>query len=93
MNNNFKKDDQNKPKLSLLPVIAKSEIAKVLEYGATKYGYQNWKHCDDRARYIDAALRHIDCYIEGTVIDEESGYHHLAHAVASLMFIISLEQS
>lgn len=88
----FKKNDQSKPKLSLLPVKAKAEVAKVLEFGANKYGKDNWRKCDQKDRYIDAAMRHIDAYIDGEALDPESGHNHLAHAICSLMFILEIEQ-
>lgn len=91
MSNKFQKNDLDKPKLSLLPIKAKQEVAFVLEYGAKKYGRNNWSLCDDKFRYIDAALRHIDKYINEITYDEESLRHHLAHAVASLMFVIDME--
>jgi hypothetical protein len=87
----FKKNDQNKPKLSMLPVKSKAEIARVLEFGANKYGRDNWRKCTDTNRYIDAALRHIDAYIDGEKLDPESGHNHLAHAICSLMFILEVE--
>lgn len=92
MQSEFTKHDLNKPQLSLIPTRAKAELARVLKYGVDKYGRNNWEKCDDKLRYIDAALRHIDSYIEGTIFDYESGYHHLAHAIASLMFIVELEK-
>lgn len=87
----FKKNDQAKPKLSLLPIKAKAEVARVLEFGADKYGRNNWRKCEDKMRYIDAAMRHIDAYIDGEGLDPESGYNHLAHAICSLMFILEVE--
>lgn len=87
----FLKFDYSKPKLSLIPIQAKHELARVLEFGAIKYGKDNWKQCDDFLRYINASLRHIDAYIEGKEDDQESNHHHLAHAVASLMFVLELE--
>lgn len=87
----FRKFDHNKPKLSLLPVKSKAEIAHVLDFGANKYGRDNWRKCEDKNRYIDAALRHIDSYLNGEVYDHESGRHTLAHAIASLMFIMEIK--
>lgn len=89
--NKFIKFDQEKAKLSLIPTAIKTEIAKILHYGNQKYGFKNWEKCEDKTRYIDAALRHIDQYISGDMLDDETGYHHLAHAICSLIFIYELD--
>jgi hypothetical protein len=86
----FKKDDEGKVKLSLLPIKAKKEIAKVLEFGANKYGRDNWRNCTDNYRYLDATLRHLDAFIDGEDLDSESNLNHLAHAAANLMILIEL---
>lgn len=88
----FTKDDKSKLRPSLIPIKAKQEVIKVLEYGSVKYSLNNWKFCEDKMRYVDAAMRHIDDYLAGNKFDEESRYHHLAHAIASLMFVIELEE-
>lgn len=87
----FKKYDTGKPKLSMLPVNVKAEVARVLEFGALKYGRDNWSGCEDSNRYIDAALRHIDAYIGGNKLDSESGLNHLAHAISNLMFVYEID--
>lgn len=86
----FRKDDEGKPKLSLLPINAKKEIAKVFDFGAKKYGRDNWKLCKDKNRYVDATLRHIDAYIDGEELDTESKLNHIAHAAANLMILLEL---
>ena len=46
---------------------------------------------DARDRYLAAALRHIVTHRQGARLDDESGMPHLAHAIASLLFIMALE--
>ena len=87
----FIKNDKNKPRPSLLPIKAKQKVIEVLEFGSVKYGANNWKLCKDKTRYIDAAMRHIDEYLLGNVLDDESKQPHLAHAIASLMFVLELD--
>lgn len=89
--NEFLKNDQGKPKLSLIPVRSKAEIARVLEFGIKKYAKDNWRLCSDKSRYIDAAMRHIDAYLQDEKLDAESGYNHMAHAIVNLMFVLELE--
>ena len=89
-----KKFDDGKPMLSLLPPSAVEEVGKVLSHGASKYGKENWKLVNDfHDRYISACLRHIMQYQNGEVEDEESGLHHLAHAICSLMFIVQVDKN
>jgi len=85
--NEGKKADGGKPTHELIPAHMEQEVAKVLEFGARKYGPDNWRLVQDaKRRYTGAALRHINAFRRGEVTDPESGCHHLAHAVASLMF-------
>lgn len=83
-----KKFDSGKPALSLLPIEALEEVAKVLSYGATKYGKNNYKAGFNRSRLIDAALRHLYADSVKQDIDSESGLMHLAHAAASILMLI-----
>ena len=58
-----KKFDQNKPRMSLLPKGALNAVIRVLEFGATKYQADNWKHVPEaKTRYYDAMQRHIEAW-------------------------------
>ena len=86
------KYDADKPKFSLLKADALMELVKVLTFGAKKYSPDNWKMLpDSQGRYFDAAQRHMWQWKQGEKLDSESGYHHLAHAMASLMFIMQMD--
>ena len=87
----FTKHDHGKPRYSLIPPIAEREMVDVLTFGAKKYTPDNWKNVDDLSRYIDAAMRHIAAYRRGETHDDESGLHHLAHAMCCLSFIVDIE--
>jgi hypothetical protein len=81
------KHDEDKPKFSLMKPDALMEMVAVLTYGAKKYSPDNWKHLENaRQRYFDAANRHLWQWYGGEERDPESGLHHLAHAMSSLMF-------
>ena len=83
-----KKLDQNKPRMSLLPKGALNAVIRVLEFGATKYQVDNWRHVPDaKTRYYDAMQRHIDAWWQGEQKDPETGEHHLAHAICCGMFL------
>ena len=86
------KYDNGKPRWSLLPFKAVSEIVKVLTYGANKYSDNNWhevvKAPDGADRYFSAMLRHLTAWREGEKADPESGLSHLAHAGCCLIFLL-----
>lgn len=81
------KNDAEKPPLDLLPTIPLVEISRVLEYGAEKYGPNNWRKGLAWSRLIAAALRHLTAFNDGEDLDEESGLSHLAHAACCIMFL------
>lgn len=82
------KYDTGKAMMHLAPPLMELEVARVLTFGAGKYGAENWRTLDDlHNRYVSAALRHINAIKRGEVYDEESGLTHAAHAVCCLMFL------
>jgi hypothetical protein len=85
----FRKADAGKPRPTLLPAKALQNIVEVLEFGAEKYGRDNWRNVDDPQRYLDAALRHLSAMqIEGLkTVDKESGLPHIDHAACCLLFL------
>ena len=72
-----------------LPVSVE-EVTKVLIYGAKKYSRSNYSKVESE-RYEAACLRHLMAYLQGEQKDPETGYHHLAHAVCCLMFLVERE--
>lgn len=86
-----KKFDINKPRPSLLPVDSIMKILEVLEFGAKKYGENNWQHVMPHTRYFDAALRHLFAWQSGEKFDSESGLSHFAHAATCLLFLLHFE--
>ena len=87
------KHDSGKPLMGAVPPNALLAVAKVLTFGAEKYGRDNWRQVESaETRYLDAALRHINAYQRGEAVDPESGESHLAHAVCSLMFMLELQE-
>lgn len=83
------KFDHMKPDYSLVPAFALNEVVKVFTYGAHKYSRNNWQFLDDCLnRYFAAAQRHQWQYKSGELNDGETNISHIAHAIASLMFIL-----
>tara|TARA_R110002153_G_scaffold268471_1_gene433240 strand:+ start:1608 stop:1892 length:285 start_codon:yes stop_codon:yes gene_type:complete len=82
------KFDDDKPDYSLMPFGVLDEVVRVLTYGANKYDRFNWEHIEDY-RYQAAAMRHISSYMQGEIVDSESGREHLAHAICNLIFLMN----
>ena len=91
----LKKFDLGKLQYGLVPPEMFEELAKVLTYGANKYGKNNWKNSTDEDidRYTDALFRHIEAWRKGEVNDQESGLPHLSHAMTNLGIIMYIERS
>lgn len=78
-----------KPQYWLIPPTALTYLAKVMGFGAKKYGPYNWRTKKVRYTvYIDAALRHFHQALDGEDIDPESGMPHVAHAKACCAIIL-----
>lgn len=87
-----KKFDEEKPRMHLLPSKSMFEVANVLTFGAQKYDEENWRKLENlQDRYSSGALRHIFAHIDGSELDEESGFSHLAHAICCLLFKLEIE--
>lgn len=86
----FIKFDDDKIKPRLLQTRAIQEVLKLTNFGAKKYGENNWRLADDPNRYLDALGRHLFQYYSGEHIDEESGMNHLVHIAWNALSVIEL---
>ena len=78
--------------MHLIPPVAKIHLALALENGAQKYGAYNWREEKiSTTVYIAAMQRHIDAYLDGEDLAEDSHVHHLAHAMACCALILDGE--
>lgn len=84
----FRKYDQGKLRYDLMPAKVLEQVVDVLTYGANKYSDNNWHKCPDQNRYYAAAMRHIQAWRQGEILDKESGKPHLAHAICCLTFLL-----
>lgn len=83
------KYDSEKPKFSLIPSKPLWQVVEVLEFGAGKYGVDNWQSVPNaRERYFNACHRHLNAWWAGEKTDSESRLPHLAHAVCCLLFLM-----
>lgn len=77
-----------KPRLSLIPKEALWEMGKAFGYGEQKYDSHNFKKGIPVSYSIDAALRHIEQFMDGETCDDESKVHHLGAAMTNLAMAI-----
>lgn len=88
---NEAKHDEEKPRLSLVPLQGIFDVAQVREYGL-----KNYDNCDswcmvEPIRYIDALYRHLLAMIDDMYsVDEESGIEHYKHIACNAMFLCEL---
>lgn len=88
-----KRDNNGKPRLSLIPKAANDRMAEVLGFGAEKYGEWNWRAAGKKLsllKIIDSLSRHIDALKDGEDNDPESGLHHIGHMLCNCAFIAQL---
>lgn len=88
-----RKDDIGKPRFSLLPWDVMGHVIDVFEWGARKYGIDNWRGLKDvDRRCFDACMRHLVAWKAGETRDPETNLPHLAHATVNLFFLLSFAQ-
>ena len=83
------KFDSGKRRHDLIPHEAINALADVLTYGADKYGPNNWQKGMEWGRLYAATQRHLLAFKAGEDFDDESGIHHLHHALTNIAFLIA----
>jgi len=89
------KYDDGKAPIALVPPEVIEAMATVLEFGATKYGANNWrKDPSEWSRSYSSLQRHLNSFWSGEDFDPESGEPHLAHALTqcAFLYVYFLEQ-
>lgn len=87
------KYDKDKAPLALLSTPWLIGVAKVMGFGAGKYGPDNWRGGIEYRRLISASLRHITAFMSGEDKDPETGMSHLYHASCCLMFLSEFSET
>ena len=85
--------DAGKPMFDLLPAESLAEIQLVMEFGAKKYGAQNWRKGTCWRKYLGSAMRHLFAWAAGEDLDPDSGLSHLAHAGCNILFLLSYSKT
>lgn len=83
----FTKFDDGKLMMSLIDPDFILGVADVLTFGANKYSKNNWQKVTDIDRYKDSFLRHVYAYLNGELIDSDSGKPHLDCIATNAMFL------
>lgn len=80
---------RSKVSISKLPAAGVIHGAHAMMNGAAKYGPYNWRTKDVFASiYVDAAMRHLQAWFDGEEVAEDSGVHHLGHAIACCSILL-----
>jgi len=87
------KHDSEKIQVELLSPTALLEVAKVMTFGAKKYGANNWRNGLAWTRILGAALRHLLAFMGGQDKDPETGLSHVAHLACCAMFLLEYEKT
>lgn len=82
------KHDESKRRLDLVPSSLTNAVARILEFGAKKYGDNNWKKGLVWSRVYAALQRHLTDFWDGNDLDSESALPHLYHAACNVAFLI-----
>ena len=88
-----KRFDEGKLRYDLVPTRAVKEIAKVLTFGAKKYGDRNWEKGMEWGKVIGSLERHLTSWKGGEDFDQESGLSHLSHLITNVAFLIEYSET
>lgn len=84
--------DSGKLRYDLIPGYPLEELAKIYTYGAQKYDPDNYLKGMPWRKVIGPLFRHLWKWVQGEIIDEESGHHHLAHVAWNVFTLMIYEK-
>lgn len=84
--------NEGKPDYSLVPMHLLEEVAHVFTYGASKYERWGWAKAREWSTPFACACRHLFAWYRGERNDPESGFSHLAHAIANMLILLHYER-
>lgn len=78
-----------KPQWTLFDVSVFEGVVRVLEFGAKKYGVDNWKKGFKWSSIMNSMYRHLyKWWYKGEENDEESGLPHMDHVACNVYFML-----
>lgn len=81
-----------KPSMAPIPPTAVLYLGMAMSDGRRKYGLMGWRKTRvSSSIYYDAALRHLMAWWDGEDKAQDSGVHHLGHAMACLAILLDAE--
>ena len=85
------KNDEDKPRLDLVPPAIVEAVGIVRMYGTEKYGDpENWRNVE-KERFKAALMRHLCKFLRDEYgVDEESGLPHLWHMACNIAFLCEI---
>lgn len=82
------KHDKGKLDLTLVPIETLQALTRAKQFGALKYGRNNYKGGISYVRVSAAALRHLFAWLQVEDKDSESGLNHLDHLLACISMLV-----
>lgn len=82
-----KRYNESKKRWSLIDLNVMEGMVDVLEFGAKKYGVNNWRKGLKTTEIYDSLMRHLTEIMKGNDIDSESNLHHIDHVLCNAMFL------
>lgn len=77
----------------LLPESAIRDVEKLMEFGATKHGPWDWlEHPKPYSYHANHLLGHMEKWLKGENLEDESGHNHLSHVICRALFLITLQK-
>jgi hypothetical protein len=84
---------KGKVRHDLIPSWVMEEVAKVYTYGTIKYDDNNWwKGLDWSENVIGPLKRHLNKWLRGEKLDNESNCHHLAMVIWQCIALMCYEK-
>lgn len=83
-----RKELKGKPDLSLIPYCVEAALARVMQWGAAKYGRYNYTKGHDLTQLVAAIRRHAGQLLAGEDVASDSGEHHAAHIMANCLMLL-----
>lgn len=82
-----------KAEIHQVPTSLTFAVAKTLAYGQQKYAKANWRKGMSWMVVYDCVQRHMMKWLDGELVDEESGLPHLYHVATNVAFLIEYAET